>query len=380
MGRCHTQPVDRCPAATALGWAATLLALGLVGMPWGCARHVLSPAELPAEYQAPVCTSANRLDLTKLAQYSANSQRVERGDILEVSIVVDSDAIPPLIAPVRVAEDGCGNIPQIGRVELAGFELEQAEQAITAAAISRDLFRNPHITVTMKEQRVNRVTVLGAVSSEGVHELPRGSSTLLAALVAAGPLTDNASPDVEIRHTAAGGPAPGVPASVQPRVAGGAPGQLTGFQTASAQPLQSLHINLISATQQENINQELNDGDIVMVAKQPPRTYHVLGLVQKPGPQELPPDQELNVLDAIAEAGGPSSLVADNILIVRHVAGSQEPIQIQTTIEKAKRDGTANVRIAPGDIVSVEQTPTTFVWDLLRNLVRFGIGGTISAF
>lgn len=376
MERGNTQPRKRFRRGLALSGVAGLVVWAAVSLGGGCA-HNLTPGELPTEYQAPVAQGVNRLDLSKLAQYSVNSQRIERGDVLEISIMVDSDAIEPITAPVRVLEDGQGNLPQIGPVSLAGLELEEAEQAITAAAIGRNLYRNPHITVTMKQQRMNRVTVLGAVTSEGVHELPRGSSTLLAALVAAGPLTEEASPDIEIRHAPRGPSAPGVPAAVQPRVAGGAPGP---FQVAAGQPLESRHINLISATQEANVHQELSDGDVVMVAKQPPRTYHVLGLVQKPGPQELPSDRDVRVLDAIAEAGGPNSLVADNILIIREVPENPEPIRIRTSIDQAKQDGSSNVRLAPGDIVSVEQTPVTFVWDLLRNVVRLGIGGNVSVF
>ena len=81
------------------------------------------------------------------------------------------------------------------------------------------MFRNPCITVTMKQCRTRKVTVVGAVNKPGTHELPRGSSSLMAALLAAEGLSKEAGTEVEIRHTdsrqwpAAASPPPQWPAT-----------------------------------------------------------------------------------------------------------------------------------------------------------------------
>ena len=54
----------------------------------------------------------------------------------------------------------------------------------------------------MDAKRVDRVTVVGAVKKPGVYEIPRGSSDLLAAIVTAGGLADDAGTEVEIRSPA----------------------------------------------------------------------------------------------------------------------------------------------------------------------------------
>ena len=61
------------------------------------------------------------------------------------------------------------------------------------------MFQKPHVTVTMKRQRKNAIMVIGAVKEPGLKELPRGSCSLLAALVSAGGLSEDAGTDVEIR-------------------------------------------------------------------------------------------------------------------------------------------------------------------------------------
>ena len=103
--------------------------------------------------------------------------------------------------PVRVANDGTIVVPLIGRVAVAGYEMEQAEQILAGESIARGVFRNPNITVTMKQTRTNKITVVGAVNRPGTVELPRGSSSLLSAIVAVDGLSKEAGAEVEIRRT-----------------------------------------------------------------------------------------------------------------------------------------------------------------------------------
>ncbi len=371
---------DKASAPSLLLAAAIMLLLASLGSSTGCARRALRPSELPVEYQVAPTKAANTIDLSQLARYAVSSQLIDRGDVLEVALVTDYESLQPTVAPVRVGEDGKGDIPLIGKVELAGLELEEAEQAIASAAVARGLYRNPHVTVTMKRQRSNRVTVVGAVKTAGVYELPRGSSTLLAAVVAAGGLTDDAGLDVEIRQSTPARNVPAPAAPDQPRIAKATEGQLASFEAPAGRPLQTVHVNLVSATQEGSVGYTLHDGDVVMVPQRPPRALHVLGLVQKPGEIEIPPGEDIYLLDAISKVGGLSTRLADDVLIIRRGATSGEPVQIRTSLRRAKEDTTANLRLAPGDVVSVEETPATFVWDFLRSVIRFGISGSVPLF
>jgi len=240
--------------------------------------------------------------------------------------------------------------------------------------VQRGVFRSPSVTVVMRRQRSNKVTVLGAVESPGVYELPRASSYLLAAIVEAEGLSSDAGTDVEIRRpartivTAAADPAPsnfGVPAP-QPQT--------------TTQPATSTRINLVEAAEQGNGGLYLQDGDVLMVEKRDPQPIHVIGLVNKAGQFELPPNQDLHLLDVVALAGGTSSQVADKIHVIRHVPGQPEPVVIEVSLGEAKRQGKGNLRMAPGDVVSVEQTPATVVLGALNNFVRFGLSGTVPLF
>jgi polysaccharide export outer membrane protein len=117
-----------------------------------------------------------------------------------------------------------------------------------------------------------------------------------------------------------------------------------------------------------------------MVYKRDPHPIHVIGLVREPGEFELPVNREMRMLDALAKAKGVSSQVADKVHVIRQMPGQAEPIVIQISLHEAKTSGKGNIRLASGDIVSVEQTPATVMYDVVNNFLRFGVSGSIPLF
>ncbi len=334
---------------------------------------------IPQQMAAAERTNAKTVDLSRLASTSQNSQIFDTGDVVEVSITAGLSEKDMVRFPVRIDERGVANLPVIGAVTLAGQDPAAAEASITAACINRQLYKNPQVTVTMKRQRTNRVTVVGAVETPGVYEIPRGGSDLLGALVAAGGLSEEAGVKVEIRNPA-GAAAPQLP----PPIAGGAGGDInqagmnwsTPAQQVGTSRLDSVQVDLISATKSGNGGYPLKDGAIVMVEKRDPEPVHVLGLVRKPNRYEFPIGQNLRVLDAVAIAGGISSPVANRVYVIRKQPDSTQTAIVRLTISDAKRDEAANLLLAPGDVVSVEQTPATIVMSVLQS-VGFGIGTSV---
>jgi polysaccharide export outer membrane protein len=141
-------------------------------------------------------------------------------------------------------------------------------------------------------------------------------------------------------------------------------------------PASSVRIDLVSAAQEGRGGQYLDDGDVVMVERRDPKPIHVLGLVRKPGQYELPTRQEMHLLDAIAVAGGLDIPWAENVIVIRKVANRKEPVLIKVKISEAKHDGQANLRLAAGDVVSVEQTPATVMYDVIRKF-NVGLGASL---
>jgi polysaccharide export outer membrane protein len=364
-------------------WLGTVLFV-IVAASSGCQSAVYHVSNLPVEYLPPPPMNAETINISNLADSSVSCKVIQPGDVLEITMVTDFEKIETTSTPVRVADDGSIVVPLIGKVGVAGMEAEQAEQVIAAESVARGVFRHPYITVTMKQFRTNRITVVGAVNNPGTVELPRGSSTLLGAIVAAGGLSKEAGEEVEIRRTDFRALSNINPQNSMTQAAGPTAGdlELVSHQQMlphAPMPPALVKVNLTAATQGAEKAPELHDGDVVNVAKRMPRPVYVLGLVRKPGEFPFPADQEMHLLDAIALAGGCSNPLAENIMVIRQPAGKAEPIRIAVSLNSAKQ-GQENIALAPGDTVSVEQTALTAVADVLQTFVRVGLGASMSVF
>lgn len=368
---------------------------------------------MPARYQAAVVSNAKVADLGRLSMPTVSSSLIEPEDVVDVTIssgLETGGGNAP--TPVRVDDGGTAMIALVGPVPLAGLEPFQAEQRIAAAAVERGLYRAPQVTVTMRKKAVNRITVIGAVQKQGVQELPRSQSTLLAALVAAGSLGDQAGTTIEVRRHASGGrrlaAADGVPIQATEAPASPSAGevQLTSAvspinrlpapgglppKTAMPYPEPSMDTSLPARTLTIDLAQidaagrndvTLQDGDVVRVETRDPMPISVIGLVNKPGKYEMPVGQPVHVLDAIAMAGERSNEWADKIFVTRQVRGEHEPVVIQTSVAAAQHDNESNIRLAPGDVVSVEKTSQTVVNNVLKSIIRFSFvaGGRLAVF
>jgi len=328
-------------------------------------------SDLPAELQAPPVENTEKFDPTRFTPPQASNDLIEPGDVLRIALAAGLDRDANTTFYVRVGEDGAAMLPEIGAIALAGLGLVQAEQQITSTCVQRGIYRRPTVSVALERRPMNRVLVVGAVEKPGIHELPRRSSYLGSALVAAGGMTKEAGTKIEIRRLGTGtalassGPA--------------APGA-EGVQHASAvsgtsdRQVQVVCLNLADGSHQVRGAEYLDDGSVVTVEKRKFEPIQVLGLVLKPGEYDFPTDRETHLLRAIALAGGTSNRMADEILIVRHAPDGRGEVKIRASLRAAKQDLGENLRLAPGDIVSVEQTPITVLWDLAN---RFTIGGTV---
>lgn len=359
---------------------ALLATLPLVLAAFGCASRVYKPHTLPTEYMAPPPQDVARLDLSRLVDETVSSDLVAEGDVISVTVSTDynADTKPQ---EVRVRDDGTADVPLVGPVQVAGLRLPEAEEAIADTAIRRDVFRRPHVTVKKVQEKMNRVTVVGAVKEQGVYDLPRGSSNLLAALVKAGGLDDSASPIVEIRRPRLHGRRGSLflPPEARPHTAGlsAAGVQPTSYAAGDTEP-QSVKVNLVSAVQDARSQYTLGDGDVVMVVERDPSQIAVTGLVAAPGVFNLDLNRETRLTDAVAMAGGTPNPLADTVRIIRRVEDEGESVIIKCSLKKAGRSDVENPVLKPGDTIIVEHTASTFVYDAFMQLFR--IGGSVTLF
>lgn len=378
-----------CPSRfdLALGLLATLLSACL-----GCRSQPAAyfARSLPAQYAARPVTNPEVFDLSQLAQAQARSELLGPGDLVEVIVSTGLERDEGNRWNVRVSEQGDAQLPLIGAVRVAGLPLPEAERRIREAGIQRGQFVNPNVSVQLKERHTIRVAVVGAVADPGIQELPASSSDLFNALLAAGGLTPDADTMVEIRRPGLGRLAPGRELSGNPQesptryatfpAAGPPPvsGAMDSFDRELQRPIQQVDLREVSAGHTGDFRVE--DGTTVVVSKRAREYIHVMGLVKRSDQFEMKPGQELRLLDALALAQGRTLEIADKVRVIRRTADNRRPVIIEASVARAKSDGAENLLLAPGDVVSVEETPATLVVGTIRDFVRVGFTSAIPGF
>lgn len=318
------------------------------------------------------------MDFSRVSSVGISDSTIGPRDLLKITVASGRDQEKPEPVMVRVAQDGSVDVPLIGPAKVAGMEAHIAGQAIAQAGVERQIYVRPYVTVEIETKAVRSVTVLGAVNEPGVHELPYGNCNLVTALAAAGGLSEESSTEVEIIRQ----PTDNYSGLASEEFNTGDNVQLASYQSnrssaaagGSARPLQVMRMDLADGKPQTHADTRLVDRDVVKVIPRAEEMVFVTGLVRTPGQYEMPLDQDVHLLDAIAMAGGQSSPVADKLLVIRRVKGQPQPVVINASLSAAKRNGKENIRLAPGDTVSIEQTPTTVIVDTFRQIFRVSFG------
>lgn len=354
LARASTTDASRTMFRTGL-----VLCLGAFLSITGCRTVDYQAAKLPAHLHPAERVDPQSVDLARLSQATGRSDRVQPGDVLKVAVNTGIEERPVEPWDLRVDDDGTVDVPLVGPVTVASLKWSEVDQAVRQVSIERGIYRDPKVAVSLEKRDTMRVTVLGAVDKPGLYELPAIGSDLVAALSAAGGLTKDAETVIEIHRPAQ-----------------------TGNPNAYGNPQRGAHsgvtrIDLVQASQGGAPNLILVDGSTVMVPKRPIEQVSVIGVVHKSGQYEIPPDRKMRLLDAIAQAGDRRIQFANRVSIIRQNPDGGEPIVIGASVSRARRNGNENILLAPGDVVSVDETPLTTTLETLQNVIRFGFNSAV---
>lgn len=368
-------------------FGGTLVALACLVAASGCVTPTYQATELPPEFAAKPVDKLNTANLSRLTSYAVPSSQIGIGDLLEVTVFSsygDGETKPSL---VNVATDGTADVPLIGPVKVDGMKPEEARVAIANAARQRDVFRTPYVAVKIEEQRLNRISVSGAVVEPQIVAIPRGNSSLLNAILAAGGLTEEASAEVTITRPVLAANTPDAIRGNPLRLArsdnsvrlASFEDVLVGHGEEGGRHASTFEINLVSASENANGVFALDDGDVVHVKKRPERKVRVGGLVASPGEFDMPPDEDIYLVDALTMAGDHTLQGADSVVVLRRMPGQVEPVTIKASIRDAKRNK-GNIRLQANDVVIVEETPVTIAFETLKTFFRFSVGSSLALF
>ncbi|RZU39667.1 polysaccharide biosynthesis/export family protein [Edaphobacter modestus] len=124
---------------------------------------------------------------------AAHELRLAPGDMITVHLYSSADYTPA----ARVSLDGSIQLPLIGKLEVKGLTLPQAEKRIADRLIAGGMYRNPQVSLQLTESPNQVATVTGELH---VVVPIIGQSRLLDVITAAGGLPSQASHTITIHR------------------------------------------------------------------------------------------------------------------------------------------------------------------------------------
>lgn len=236
--------------------------------------------------------------------------------------------------PLRIAADGFVGLPLIGRIQAGGLTLVEFEKQVTDRL--RMYIKHPQVSVNVAEFRSQPVTVLGAVSTPGVHYLT-GRKTLLEMLSLAGGLKEDAGDCVKLVRKNEWGPIPLASAREDD----------TGQFSVAELKLRAL---MNGTTPAENI--EIRPYDVISVPRA--EIVYVIGEVKKPGGFTLNDRKGVTALEALSMAEGLlRTALARSAKILRRTSDPIRRDEISVNLDDILRGRSADVSLAPDDILFI---------------------------
>jgi polysaccharide export outer membrane protein len=223
-----------------------------------------------------------------------------------------------LSVEVCILKTGEASFPLIGAVPIAGLSVGAATEMIRARYL-KGYLNDPKITLSVKEYAAEFVSVIGSVKSPGQIPMPSaGHIDLASALASAGGIGPEADEN-GIRLVRASG----TTASFTMAAIAGAAGTT-----------------------------QLAPGDRDIVNKSPfmDKKVSVLGHVLKPGPIAFPPSGKLDLVNAIALAGGITGLANPKKIMINRKGTT-------TTVDfnEISQHGDRPFLLQPDDVITVSK-------------------------
>jgi len=274
--------------------------------------------------------------LSRIARPTADIA-IGAGDVIHVDVF----DVPELSRDIRVSNTGNIALPLVHeRIRASGATPYQLEQTIQEKLIENGLVSHPQVSVFVKEQNSQPVTIIGAVGHSMTYQLLRPTS-LLEVLANAGGISDNAGTVVLItRQTQK--------EAVKPVGETSSATSDSGVQTIKIQ------LRDLLGSGNSTFNIQVFGGDVIEVSKA--GIVYVVGSgISQPGGYVIQSHgEQLTVLKAVALAHGLGGFAkADNAVIYRLNPKTGEREAIPVHIRKIEKNTSEDVAMKSNDILYV---------------------------
>lgn len=248
--------------------------------------------------------------------------RIGAKDLLEIKVF----ELPELNQTVRVSEDGSITLPLLGRVEIRGMTQNELEKRL-AELLEEKYLRNARVSVFIREYRSTQVAIIGAVGKPGMYELV-GRRNLLQMISLAGGFRENAANELYVLREGE-----------------------SGIAASIAIDLDDL---LVNGNQKLNI--PLQPNDVVNVPADRIIHVYVFGRVRNPGALQVRMSRGINLLQAIAQAGGLADGASRRgVTVKRKDPKTGREIEIKVNLRNIIRGRKPDIELLEGDVVFVRE-------------------------
>ena len=241
-------------------------------------------------------------------------------DILKVTVLED----PSITSQVTVNPDGTILLNVLERVQVSGLTASQIEARLKSI-LEANFLAKATVLVEVVEFASKPISVVGAVVRPGAIRAS-GNTTLIQAITQAGGLAPGHGRELYVLRTGT-----------------------NGLTEQVSVPVDEL---MVQGNPEYNI--PLAPNDLVNVPVDTPLTVYVMGEVMRPGKAQFRSSQTPTLMQALADAGGPTDRAGRKVLIMRNSNGEQERIQVDLRdIRKGKRK---DVVLQDNDTVMLEES------------------------
>ena len=237
-----------------------------------------------------LATAAGAQDLPLLT----SDATLGAGDIISVKVLED----PSISAETRLSEDGQIVLNVLGRVNVAGLSAPGIEARLKSL-LEASFLTKATVSVEIKELVSKPISVVGAVVRPGLVTAT-GNITLIQAITQAGGLATNHGRELHVLRGGASGITEQLTISVDDLLVNGNP----------------------------DLNIPLSPNDLINVTIETPVTVYVMGEVMRPGKAQFRSTQTPTLLQALADAGGPTDRAGRNVIITRQLDGKQQRLVV----------------------------------------------------
>lgn len=241
-------------------------------------------------------------------------------DVLDIRVFQD----PSLNTHVTVTDDGKISFGYIGKLDVNGLRPVQLEQALKQA-LEAKYMQKADVTVLVLQAGNRPISVIGAVTHPG-HINVTGNITLLQALTQAGGLAPGYGKTVYVLRTASNGLADQIAIDLDDLMVNGNP----------------------------DLNLPLRPNDVVNIPVDSMINIYLLGEVMHPGKVQFRRSQSPTLLQALADAGGPTDRAASKCVIKRRVNGKETSMIVD--YKKILNGKAADVALQDDDTIYVRES------------------------